>query len=530
VARTRLTDPSVARHSPSARRRRVAVALHARDAGPAPGLLDACESLRAGAGPRWLDSARADARLGRYSFAGADPWAVLRARGRAVELCVRRAVHPVWPVGRHRLGDDPFAALRRLVPADAEPVGGVAETIPFLGGAVGYLGYELVERLEAVRVSARDGAPFADLGFLLVDALLAYDHAEGRLFCCGLGFGADAATARAAAAARVDDLERAAAARPRARAASACSGRAGSHPRPPRVWARHDAESYGALVCAVKQAIADGDVYQACLTHRLEAPFEGDPWLLYQRLRALNPAPFAAYLELPEGAILSSSPERFLRVDAAGEVEARPIKGTSECGTSDASAAASLCALSESVKDRAENVMIVDLYRNDLGRVCETGSVRVPELFAIERHGRLHQMVSTVTGRLAAGRDRIDLVRAAFPPGSMTGAPKIAAMRLLAALEPVRRGVYSGALGYLDARGGMDLSVVIRTLLVADGRAHLHVGGGIVADSQAHAEWRETLDKARAPLEALAAEGVAPISGRAASAAAREASFVAPEP
>ena len=163
-------------------------------------------------------------------------------------------------------------------------------------------------------------------------------------------------------------------------------------------------------------------------------------------------------------------------------------------------------ALAASAKDRAENVMIVDLYRNDLGRVCQTGSVAVPELCAIERYGKLHQMVSTVTGRLAAGRDRLDLVRAAFPPGSMTGAPKIAAMRLLAQLEPLRRGVYSGALGYLDQRGGMDLSVVIRTLLVSEGRAHVQVGGGIVADSQPRAEHREAMDKARALLQALGAD------------------------
>jgi aminodeoxychorismate synthase component I len=485
--------------APAARHGRAAVAFHVRDAGPAPGLLEAFEPLRGGACPWLLDSARADARLGRFSFAGAEPWAVLRARGREVELRVRRAVHPDWPVGRHRLGDDPFAALRRVVPAAASGDGGPTDAIPFVGGAVGYLGYELVEGLEPVRLGAREGAPFADATFLLVDALLAYDHGAGRLWRCGLGFGADAPAARAAAEARVAELARAAVAAPPAAPPPVPRRRA-------RARARHDAASYGALVDVVKEAITRGDVYQACLTHRIEADFDGDPWGLYRRLRRTNPAPFAAYLALPEGAILSSSPERFLRVDGEGRVEARPIKGTRECGPSPAAAAASRRALATSAKDRAENVMIVDLYRNDLGRVCETGSVRVPELFAIERHGGLHQMVSTVTGRLAAGRDRLDLVRASFPPGSMTGAPKIAAMRLLAGLEPVRRGAYSGALGYLDARGGMDLSVVIRTLLVAEGRTHVHVGGGIVADSQPHAEWCETLGKARALLDALGVE------------------------
>jgi anthranilate/para-aminobenzoate synthase component I len=203
--------------------------------------------------------------------------------------------------------------------------------------------------------------------------------------------------------------------------------------------------------------------------------------------------------------VVGSSPERFLRVTPDGWVESRPIKGTRPRRADAAADRREGKALAASAKDRAENLMIVDLVRNDLGRVCETGSVHVPELFAVEPYASVFQLVSTVRGRLARGRSALDAVRAAFPPGSMTGAPKLAAMELLARLEPVRRGLYSGALGYLDLRGGADLSVTIRSVILRAGRAFVHTGGGIVADSEPGAEWAEAEDKARALLGALAA-------------------------
>jgi para-aminobenzoate synthetase component 1 len=240
------------------------------------------------------------------------------------------------------------------------------------------------------------------------------------------------------------------------------------------------------------------------LTKRISLEFDGDPMHLYTALRRESPAPFAAYFELPDGAILSSSPERFLRLGADRWVESRPIKGTRPRGGTAEEDSRLADELERSEKDRAENLMIVDLVRNDLGRVCEIGSIGVPELMVVEPYAAVFQLVSTVIGRLRDDRDAFDLIRATFPPGSMTGAPKIAAMRLIDRLEPVRRGVYSGAIGYLDLRGGLDLSVVIRTLVVEKGRAHFHVGGAIVADSTAAAEHAEALDKARAMLAALA--------------------------
>jgi para-aminobenzoate synthetase component 1 len=256
----------------------------------------------------------------------------------------------------------------------------------------------------------------------------------------------------------------------------------------------------------VRDYIFAGDIFQANLSQRLEAPLTEPPWTLYRRLRALNPAPFAAYVDFEDVTVLSASPERFLKVAPDGAVETRPIKGTSPRGVSPEHDAALGLALTESAKDRAENLMIVDLLRNDLSRVCAPGSVRVPELFALENYATVHHLVSTVVGQLGTGRDAIDLIRASFPGGSITGAPKVRAMEIIAELEPSRRGVYCGSIGYLSLTGAVDLSIVIRTYLVSRvgaPRVYFSVGGGIVADSDPDAEYRETLDKARALIAAL---------------------------
>jgi para-aminobenzoate synthetase component 1 len=257
-------------------------------------------------------------------------------------------------------------------------------------------------------------------------------------------------------------------------------------------------------VTRVRDYIVAGDIFQANLSQRLEAPLEEDPWHLYRRLREVNPAPFAAYLEFDGVHVASASPERFLQVDPAGHVETRPIKGTRPRGLSPQHDAALSRALWDSEKDRAENLMIVDLLRNDLSRVCRPGTVRVPELFALEGYRTVHHLVSTVVGQLAPGRTAEDLLAAAFPGGSITGAPKVRAMEIIAELEPSRRGIYCGSIGYLSVTGAMDTSIVIRTLVAADGRVTFSVGGGIVADSDPESEYQETLHKARALIAALA--------------------------
>jgi para-aminobenzoate synthetase component 1 len=257
-------------------------------------------------------------------------------------------------------------------------------------------------------------------------------------------------------------------------------------------------------VTRVREYIVAGDIFQANLSQRLEAPLEEDPWHLYRRLREVNPAPFAAYLEFEGVSVASASPERFLRVSPDGRVETRPIKGTRPRGISPLHDAAIGQSLRDSEKDRAENLMIVDLLRNDLSRVCRPGTVRVPELFTLERYQTVHHLVSTVEGTLAPGSDALDLLAAAFPGGSITGAPKVRAMEIIAELEPSRRGLYCGSIGYVSVTGAMDTSIVIRTLVCGGGRVTCSVGGGIVADSDPESEYQETLDKARGLITALA--------------------------
>ena len=258
-------------------------------------------------------------------------------------------------------------------------------------------------------------------------------------------------------------------------------------------------------VARVREYIVAGDIFQANLSQRFQTRLPVPPFQLYQQLRQRNPAPFSAYLDFGELQVLSASPERFLRLDQERrEVETRPIKGTRPRGLGPMHDAALGRALAESEKDRAENVMIVDLLRNDLSRVCRPGTVRVPELFALEHHPTVHHLVSTVVGELEPAADAIDLLRATFPGGSITGAPKVRAMEIIAELEPTQRGVYCGSIGYLSASGAMDTSIVIRTYLVLRGQVYFQAGGGIVADSDPELEYRETLDKARGLIETLA--------------------------
>jgi len=251
---------------------------------------------------------------------------------------------------------------------------------------------------------------------------------------------------------------------------------------------------FEAGVQSIRDAIAHGDVLQVNLTRREDAPFGGDAWSLYEDLVAANPAPFCAFLEAPGFAVASCSPERFLRV-RGDTVQARPIKGTAPRGQTAEDDAANRAWLAASEKNRAENLMIVDLMRNDIGRVARIGSVKVPQLFALEAHASVWQMVSTVEAILRTGCSPVDLLRACWPPGSMTGAPKLAAMRAIEALEPLRRGFYAGSIGFFDCRGRMDLSVVIRTAIVAGDRLMVQLGGGIVADSEPAHEWDETVAK-----------------------------------
>lgn len=487
-----------------ARSNDVVTALHVHELSRAPDPLALLASLRDQGYPWLLDSAMQDARLGRFSFVGADPYLLLRTWGSEAELDCRRSVRPDLVAGRTERIADPFELVRSLLPPP--PSSCPAASVPFVGGAVGYFGYELASRIERLSLVARDDLGLPDLVLLFVDRLVAIDLFEKRAFALGLGFARDERCAERNARRACEAMARVAGCVP---APGRLADPVAKRPLPevPDLEGLEGffrEESYAQAVGATLAEIGAGNVYQANLTQRMDLSLPGaDAFAVYRELRDVNPAPFAAFLELPEAAILSSSPERFLKLDSLGGVESRPIKGTRPRGLTREEDRRLEAALRSSEKDRAENLMIVDLVRNDLGRVCEIGSIEVPDLMEIETYATVFQMVSTVKGCLRSDRDAIDLVRASFPPGSMTGAPKLAAMKLIDQLEPVRRGIYSGGLGYLDVRGGLELAVVIRTLILEQERAHLHVGAGIVADSDPVAEYRETLDKALALLVAL---------------------------
>ncbi|HPF69299.1 MAG TPA: aminodeoxychorismate synthase component I [Candidatus Krumholzibacteria bacterium] len=454
-----------------------------------------------------LDSAMDPGRLGRWSFLAAEPAAQVTARrlgpGAPGEPAPFELELTAWrsPDGtRHgspavrRWTGNPFNSLRNIqldYAADGGPA--LPGLPPFQGGLVGWLGYGAAHALEHLPSAAREDQDLPDVAFLVADAVLAQDHATGQAWLSVTGRGADPAADAEATFARWQDRLAAPAPAP-------------ADPGPARsvaVRSRWDRAAYAAAVERCRAHILAGDVFEVCLTQRLEADLPCPPWRLYEVLRAGNPAPFAAWLDLAGVQVVGASPERFLRLDRDGRAESRPIKGTRPRGA-DARADAALCAeLAASDKDRAENVMIVDLVRNDLGRVCVPGSVTVPELLAVETYATVHQLVSTVQGRLRPGCDAVDLVKAAFPGGSMTGAPKIAAMAIIDGLEPLARGIYSGAVGYFDRGGGMDLSIVIRTIVCRDGRATFGVGGAVTADSDPGAEHDEAMAKAKALIRAL---------------------------
>ena len=435
--------------------------------------IDVAESFRDLPGLVLLESAR-PGRNARWSYLTADPVAVLDAPSP---------------------GADPFAEARRLL--GRLDGGSVAsgDSPPFLGGLSGYLAYDLGHSLERLPTLTADDQGLPVLRLALHDWVIAWDRRTGAAWLGGRALDGD--TGRLDA--RLADV------RDRIRARGTAGPREESEESIGlRFESSLDRREYEAGVEAIRSLIAHGDIYQANLTRRLATPFSGDPWPLYRRLRTGDPSLFSAFLDLGRGrAILSASPEPFLSVDRSGAVKTDPIKGTRPRGRSRAEDRALACELLASGKDQAENVMIVDVLRNDLGRVCRPGSVRVPRLCRLERTAAVQHLVSTVTGQLAPGRDAFDLLAASFPGGSITGAPKIRAMEILEGLEPVRRGPYTGALGWIGPDGAMATSILIRTFVADGSRLSLNVGGGITYQSDPAAEWEETVAKARGPLAAI---------------------------
>jgi len=418
-----------------------------------------------------LHSGFADHPHNRFDILVADPIATLVTRG---------ATTTVTRDGRSfACGDDPLHLLQQAL----EQMGIQPQPhpdYPFQGGALGLFGYDLGRRFETLPARAADDIAVADMAIGLYDWALIVDHQRQTvsLLCHG------------DAAARLAWLEQQQAA-----------------PFAPfsltTAWhANMSRDQYISKFHQVQAYLRSGDCYQVNLAQRFEAAYQGDEWEAFTRLNRINRAPFSAFLRLPGAAILSLSPERFIQLEN-GSIQTRPIKGTLprlEDPQADRAQAEKLAA---SEKDRAENLMIVDLMRNDVGRVAVPGSVRVPELFVVEPFPAVHHLVSTITARLAPQLDACDLLRAAFPGGSITGAPKVRAMEIIDELEPQRRNAWCGSIGYLSLCGNMDTSITIRTLTAHNGHIYCSAGGGIVADSQPDAEYQETFDKVNRILQQL---------------------------
>jgi para-aminobenzoate synthetase component I len=453
--------------------------------------IDAAELLGGLPGLVLLESAR-PGRRSRWTFLTADPLAV---------------------VLRPSPGGDPFAEARRMLARldQARPEGIVVP--PFLGGLAGFLGYDLGLVLEPRSVLVPNDQDLPELRLALHDWAIAWDRRSGEAYLGGRALDGDRSRLDRRLAAVGERISAGLDVPPGERP---WTGRRAPDPEPSDdlvFRSSLDRSGYEAGVGAIRRAIRDGEIYQANLARRLSAAFGGDPWPLYRSLRTGDPALFAAYLDLGAGetgsragrprAIASASPESFLSIDADGLVSTDPIKGTRARGGSPEEDRALAAELLSSAKDRAENVMIVDVLRNDLGRVCRPGSVRVPRLCRLERTSAVQHLVSTVTGRLAPGRDAFDLLAAAFPGGSITGAPKIRAMEILETLEPVRRGPYTGCALWVSPDGRLGSSILIRTLVADGARLSLHVGGGITWRSDPADEWFETVAKAAGPLRAI---------------------------
>ncbi len=477
--------------------------LHALIDPPALTPVAALEALRLRGHAVLLESARVNERTGRYSFVTAEPYLIFRSKDENVELSL--SATPAGKYGRRAtVNKKPLLKLRELLANyRTERIEGLP---PFTGGAVGFFSYDFVRQFEAVPQKAKRDLDIPEAYFVFVDLVVAFDHLLGRCWIIvnpgareqEMGYRRpdpdqwermyDEAVVRLSA---TEEMLRARVLQGPSRLAGSGGGLVRLEPNMPR-------EDFEAMVLRCKEYIAAGDIYQANLSQRFTANIGAlDPLHLYQVLREINPSPFAAFLDFEGLQLVSSSPERLVRL-VKGVADTRPIAGTRRRG-SDSSETQGLSAeLLTNEKERAEHIMLLDLERSDLGRVCDYGTVLVDELMVVEDYSHVIHIVSNVRGTLSPGKDACDLIRAVFPGGTITGVPKVRCMEIIDELEPVARGPYTGSIGYLANTGDMDMNIIIRTFVVKDQKAHVQVGAGIVADSVPQREFEETLEKAEA--------------------------------
>ncbi len=441
-----------------------------------------------------FESVEGGEQVARYSFLGKDPFLVLRSpEGRTV---IDRS-------GVTSEVADPFVpTLRRLMAEFQAPF--VPDLPRFTGGAVGFIGYDASVGFEPALKRAWDQAAWSsspisedESGFMLFDTVLAFDHVKHRILIIAnarVTADEDLAALYQFACAKIQFLER--------ELERGLSQAPAEKRDAPTVATNVSRETFEAGVRTIKERIGAGDIYQAVLSQRFEAQVGAEPFTVYRALRHVNPSPYMYFIRMGGLAIVGSSPEMLVRVEGQ-RVETHPIAGTRPRGRNTEEDLRLAEELKRNEKERAEHVMLVDLGRNDLGRVCEYGSVRVPQYMALERYSHVMHLVSTVEGKLADDRDHLDALVSCFPAGTVSGAPKIRAMQILAELEPTRRELYAGAVGYIDFAGNLDFCIAIRTITIRNGVARVQAGAGIVADSNPAAEYEETRDKARALLQAI---------------------------
>ncbi len=437
-----------------------------------------------------LESVEGGEHVGRYSFLGKDPFVMLRARDG--KTFVERA-------GVTAEKTEPFVDVLRAMMADfSSPF--VPELPRFTGGAVGYLGYDTAAWFEPITMQnggEPDPALRDEAGFMIFDTVLAFDHVQHRILIIAnarITPDDDLEGLYQFACTKIDFLERE-------------LRRDLSHPHPKpgasvTVKSNIPRDRFLEMVKTAKEYIAAGDIYQVVLSQRFEAEITTDPFTVYRALRHVNPSPYMYFLRMGKVSIVGSSPEMLVRVEGR-MAQTHPIAGTRPRGRSEDEDTRLAEELKRNEKERSEHVMLVDLGRNDLGRVSQFGTVRVPQFMGLEKYSHVMHLVSIVEGKLADDRDRLDALVACFPAGTVSGAPKVRAMEIIAELEPDRRGIYAGAVGYLDFAGNLDFCITIRTLVIAGRRAMVQAGAGIVADSNPSAEYQETQDKARALIRAL---------------------------
>jgi para-aminobenzoate synthetase component I len=426
----------------------------------------------------FLDSGYPYIELGRYDIMTARPYITVKTFADETEI--------VYANGKsEHSSEDPFLIIKSLLGKNETKL----STVPFAGGALGYFAYDLGRRLEKIPENSEHDIAMPEMAIGIYDWAVVTDHHQRRTWLTG--YGKDERT--------FDEWDKLQALFQSKKELSILNSGSGEFKVLSELHANMDSEFYARAFNKIKHYIREGDCYQVNLAQRFSVDVAGDPWQAYLKLRKLNPAPYSGFFRIPEGTILSTSPERFLKVDNS-LVETKPIKGTRRRSSDVYEDMALSGDLLESEKDRAENLMIVDLLRNDIGKSCRPGSVSVPKLFALESFAKVHHLVSTVIGQLADNHDALDLLRGCFPGGSITGAPKLRAMEIIEALEPHRRSIYCGSMAYIGFDGNMDSNITIRTVVHHKDKMYCWAGGGIVMDSRLDAEYQECFDKAAAIL------------------------------